>query len=275
MGPVASAALLIGPEGGFSDDEVREAERAGFVRAGLGPRILRVETAAVAVLAVAMLTGVANLGMMTLTLEVSGLASTLFGDAGLHLGTMLAVLALLLLFAMFFSAVLLAVTSFARSFKEAQSYLIPLMLVSIAPGMLALMPYHVIVSRQVLSHIEIGARLGDFEVTGVIHEGASSVVYAASERSLMGEVAIKEYLPVSLAESRISISVAAYLTATVSRGVATATFRVAATTTNGPMTYQWWHQDAPLLAHERRDHELALPHAPGGHRSDGFGTAPD
>ncbi len=43
-------ALLVGPEGGFSEDEVREAESAGFVRAGLGSRILRVETAAVAVL---------------------------------------------------------------------------------------------------------------------------------------------------------------------------------------------------------------------------------
>jgi len=41
-------ALLIGPEGGFSEDEVREAERSGFVRAGLGRRILRVETAAIA-----------------------------------------------------------------------------------------------------------------------------------------------------------------------------------------------------------------------------------
>lgn len=43
-----SVALLIGPEGGFSEDEVAEAERAGFLRAGLGSRILRVETAAVA-----------------------------------------------------------------------------------------------------------------------------------------------------------------------------------------------------------------------------------
>ena len=47
---VSSVALLVGPEGGFSEDEVREAERAGFRRAGLGPRILRVETAAVAAL---------------------------------------------------------------------------------------------------------------------------------------------------------------------------------------------------------------------------------
>ncbi len=49
-----SVALLVGPEGGFSEDEVREAERAGFRRAGLGQRILRVETAAVAALAMTM-----------------------------------------------------------------------------------------------------------------------------------------------------------------------------------------------------------------------------
>ena len=45
------------------------------------------------------------------------------------------VFGLLVLFAAFFSAVLLCVTSFARSFKEAQAYLIPLMLVSLAPGL--------------------------------------------------------------------------------------------------------------------------------------------
>jgi len=54
MGKADSVALLIGPEGGFSEEEVREAEAAGFVRAGLGQRILRVETAALA--AVAMVT---------------------------------------------------------------------------------------------------------------------------------------------------------------------------------------------------------------------------
>ncbi|GAB4364969.1 MAG: 16S rRNA (uracil(1498)-N(3))-methyltransferase [Deltaproteobacteria bacterium] len=54
MGTPESVALLIGPEGGFSEEEVREAEAAGFVRAGLGQRILRVETAALA--AVAMVT---------------------------------------------------------------------------------------------------------------------------------------------------------------------------------------------------------------------------
>jgi 16S rRNA (uracil1498-N3)-methyltransferase len=54
LAPLSAArtvALLVGPEGGFSEEEVGEAERAGFVRAGLGKRILRVETAAVAALA--------------------------------------------------------------------------------------------------------------------------------------------------------------------------------------------------------------------------------
>ena len=35
---------------------------------------------------------------------------------------------------------LLSLTSFARSFKEAQAYLIPLMLLSFVPGMMGMMP---------------------------------------------------------------------------------------------------------------------------------------
>ena len=42
------AAVFIGPEGGFSPAEVAAAERAGLAIAGLGPRILRSETVAVA-----------------------------------------------------------------------------------------------------------------------------------------------------------------------------------------------------------------------------------
>jgi 16S rRNA (uracil1498-N3)-methyltransferase len=40
--------VFIGPEGGFSPAEVEAAERAGLAIAGLGPRILRSETVAVA-----------------------------------------------------------------------------------------------------------------------------------------------------------------------------------------------------------------------------------
>ena len=38
----------VGPEGGFTDEEVGSARAAGWEVVGLGPRILRVETAALA-----------------------------------------------------------------------------------------------------------------------------------------------------------------------------------------------------------------------------------
>ena len=43
-----AAQLAIGPEGGFTDTEVDTATRAGWQTVELGPRILRVETAAIA-----------------------------------------------------------------------------------------------------------------------------------------------------------------------------------------------------------------------------------
>ncbi len=44
----AEIVLLIGPEGGFTPEEIVQAERAGAVRASFGPHILRIETAAAA-----------------------------------------------------------------------------------------------------------------------------------------------------------------------------------------------------------------------------------
>ena len=48
----ACAALAIGPEGGWTDDEIRAAEAAGFRPLTLGRRTLRAETAPLAALAV-------------------------------------------------------------------------------------------------------------------------------------------------------------------------------------------------------------------------------
>ena len=45
------ATIAAGPEAGFSADEQSALERAGFVKASLGPRVLRSETAALAALA--------------------------------------------------------------------------------------------------------------------------------------------------------------------------------------------------------------------------------
>jgi 16S rRNA (uracil1498-N3)-methyltransferase len=46
--PPQGVRLLIGPEGGFSDQEIYHTEQSGFHTVQLGPRILRTETAALA-----------------------------------------------------------------------------------------------------------------------------------------------------------------------------------------------------------------------------------
>ena len=48
----ASLALLVGPEGGLSADEIDRAEAAGYQSLALGPRVLRTETAPLAALAI-------------------------------------------------------------------------------------------------------------------------------------------------------------------------------------------------------------------------------
>ncbi len=94
----------------------------------------------VAVVTVAVLTALVNLAAMGVTLSLSGLGTALFGGSGPSPTGVALVVALTFLFAAFFSALLLAITSMARSFKEAQAYLIPVMLLAISPGMLTMMP---------------------------------------------------------------------------------------------------------------------------------------
>ena len=50
--PETKVCVLIGPEGGFSDNEYGDADISGFQAVSLGPRILRTESAAIATLAV-------------------------------------------------------------------------------------------------------------------------------------------------------------------------------------------------------------------------------
>ena len=104
------------------------------------PRIMLLLAKYVAVVAVAMLTGIVNLLSMSITLWSSGLTHLVVSDGSSTVGLAVQTIGLLALFAAFFSAVLLVVTTFARSFKEAQAYLIPLMLISLAPGIVSLMP---------------------------------------------------------------------------------------------------------------------------------------
>src|SRR5262249_23384952 len=50
--PPPVVTVAVGPEGGFTPDEVAAARAAGFAIGGLGPRVLRAETAALAALAI-------------------------------------------------------------------------------------------------------------------------------------------------------------------------------------------------------------------------------
>jgi 16S rRNA (uracil1498-N3)-methyltransferase len=59
--PLKSIMVMLGPEGGFTEQEIETARQNGFVTAGLGPRILRAETA---------------------TLAASSLVQYLYGDMG-------------------------------------------------------------------------------------------------------------------------------------------------------------------------------------------------
>ena len=49
--PPERVALMIGPEGGLSPEEIAHAEKEGFLPVALGPRVLRTETAPVAAMA--------------------------------------------------------------------------------------------------------------------------------------------------------------------------------------------------------------------------------
>ena len=54
-------------------------------------------------------------------------------------------------------------------------------------------------SQQNLNQLPIGTVLGDFKITGIVGEGGFGIVYLAYEAALDRTVAIKEYLPSSIA----------------------------------------------------------------------------
>jgi ABC-2 type transport system permease protein/sodium transport system permease protein len=148
------------------------------------PRLSLLLAKYVAVVTVALLTALVNLGSMALTLWLSRLGPRLFGLEGLSPLLLLEIFLLLLLFAAFFAAVLLALTSFARSFKEAQAYLIPLMLLALVPGVLSLVPDLPLAGPLVLVpllNIVLLARdllLGKAEALPALLVVASTMVYA-------------------------------------------------------------------------------------------------
>lgn len=49
-------------------------------------------------------------------------------------------------------------------------------------------------------NLPVGTRLGEFEITGLVGEGGFGIVYLAHDHSLQRRVALKEYMPSSLAQ---------------------------------------------------------------------------
>ena len=94
----------------------------------------------IAVVFVTFATGLMNLIAMSITVYVLQLEQTLFGETGITTQLISQLLVVLITFAIFYSSMLLVLTSSARSFKEAQAYLIPLLLLSISPGLVILLP---------------------------------------------------------------------------------------------------------------------------------------
>lgn len=118
----------------------RERGTLEAVMASPVPRFAVLLSKYLAVISVACLTAIVNLIAMFTTLWGSGLIEMIQQGSGTPWGLIPPMLLLLILFSFFFSAVLLALTSYARSFKEAQAYLIPVMLMSLAPAMISLVP---------------------------------------------------------------------------------------------------------------------------------------
>lgn len=76
------------------------------------------------------------------TIYLGGVGSILTGGAGMAfpLAALPWIFVLLVPLAVLFSAMLLAVCSFARSFKEAQNYITPVMMAALIPGVVGILP---------------------------------------------------------------------------------------------------------------------------------------
>ncbi|MGI9470118.1 MAG: ABC transporter permease subunit, partial [Rubripirellula sp.] len=148
----------------------------------------------IAVVTVALFTAIANLVAMFTTLWASGLLSMLTGVDAFPWFAILKILGLLVLFSGFFSALLLSLTSFAKSFKEAQAYLIPMMLLSLTPAMLSLMPGASLTGAMAilpLINIVLLARdllSGSVDPTGAVAAVVSTIAYAAAALSIAAKL---------------------------------------------------------------------------------------
>jgi sodium transport system permease protein len=95
-------------------------------------------------------------------------------------GAVLAVFAMVLPIAVLFSAALLAISLFAKSYKEAQSYISPLMIVVILPAVASMLPGFELNTRLALIPILNTSLVSKEIVTGTYHWGYMALIFASS-----------------------------------------------------------------------------------------------
>jgi sodium transport system permease protein len=145
---------------------------------------------------VAIMGATLNLGSMTATVYFGGFKQILASPGeGMPLGRMAFILVCMVPFAVLASALMMAVCSYARSFKEAQNYVTPLILAVLVPGGIAALPTSqlsgvmlvmpvgnmVLLARDVL----IGAHVPWWDVLIVL---ASTTMYAGAAVAMAASV---------------------------------------------------------------------------------------
>ncbi|MCK4342888.1 MAG: CPBP family intramembrane metalloprotease [Phycisphaerae bacterium] len=140
---------------------------------------------------------VALIGMLSAALNLLSIGGTVFlgglgdvlsqgGEVVIPLGALPWVLLLLIPLAVMFSAMLLAVCSFARSFKEAQNYVMPVMVAALIPAVVGILPGTRLEGPMLImpvTNIVILTRdlfTGQFEVAAIIWVTMSTTLYAGA-----------------------------------------------------------------------------------------------
>ena len=142
----------------------------------------------VVVTLIGMLSAVLNLLSVGGTIYLSGVGTMLAPGAQLAipLSALPWVLILLLPLAIMFSAMLLAVCSFARSFKEAQNYIVPVMLAAMIPGVVGMLPGTRLegpILIMPVANIVVLARelfMGRFDFVAILIVALSTCLYAGA-----------------------------------------------------------------------------------------------
>lgn len=137
---------------------------------------------------IGMLSAILNLLSIGGTIYLGGVGSILTQGAKLILPVHVLplVLAMLLPLAVMFSAILLAVCSFARSFKEAQNYVVPVIMAAMIPGVVGILPGTRLEGPIVImpvANVVVLTRelfLGEFDVGNILWVTLSTSLYAVA-----------------------------------------------------------------------------------------------